>query len=117
NDEVSRLCTGKKEYVSLKIDGLRLQKQKRLLLGNLKEIYILFKSKYKSLTPALADSEMKSPISFSKFCELRPKWCVMAGASGSHSVCVCTIHQNVKLMLTKVGKDVDYHQCIDKIVY
>ena len=37
-------------------------------------------------------------IGFSKFAELRPKHCVLAGASGTHSVCVCTIHQNVKLM-------------------
>jgi hypothetical protein len=114
-DEVSRLCPGKKEFVSVKIDGIKQQKQKRLLLGNLKEIYLLFKSKYQSSASA-SSSATKPPISFSKFCELRPKWCVMAGSSGSHSVCVCTIHQNVKLMLTKVGKQLDYHQCIDKIV-
>lgn len=30
---------------------------------------------------------------------LRPKNCVLAGASGTHSVCVCQIHQNPKLML------------------
>ena len=38
-------------------------------------------------------------IGFSKFAELRPRYCVLAGASGTHSVCVCTIHQNVKLMI------------------
>ena len=38
-------------------------------------------------------------IGFSKFAELRPKHCILAGASDMHSVCVCTIHQNVKLML------------------
>lgn len=37
--------------------------------------------------------------SFSKFAELRPRNCVLAGASGTHTVCVCAIHQNVKLML------------------
>ena len=26
-------------------------------------------------------------IGFSKFCTLRPKWCVSVGASGTHSVC------------------------------
>ena len=30
---------------------------------------------------------------------LRPKNVALAGASGTHSVCVCTLHQNVKLML------------------
>ena len=38
-------------------------------------------------------------IGFSKFAELRPRYCVLAGASGTHSVCICTIHQNVKLMI------------------
>ena len=38
-------------------------------------------------------------IGFSKFAELRPKECVIAGSSGTHSVCVCTTHQNVKLMM------------------
>ena len=41
---------------------------------------------------------MKS-VGFSKFADLCPKHCVLAGASGTHAVCVCTIHQNVKLMM------------------
>jgi len=36
---------------------------------------------------------------FSKFAELRPKRCILAWASGTHSVCVCAIHQNVKLLM------------------
>ena len=38
-------------------------------------------------------------VGSSKFAELCPKHCILAGASGAHSVCVCTIHQNVKLTL------------------
>ena len=59
---------------------------------------------------------------FSKFAELRPKHCVLAGASGTHSVCVCTIHQNVKLMMigariAQLTADDDvplstYHNCL-----
>lgn len=41
-------------------------------------------------------------IGFSKFAQLRPKWCVLAGSSGTHSVCVCLTHQNVKLMLEAI---------------
>lgn len=116
-DEVSRVCPGKKECISVKIDGCKQQKQKRLLLGNLKELYLLFKQKQQSKLSSFANSVAQgSVISFSKFCELRPKRCIMAGTSGSHSVCVCTIHQNVKLMLAKLGKECNYHQCIDKIV-
>ena len=42
-------------------------------------------------------------IGFSKFCRLRPKWCVFPGSSGTHSVCVCTHHQNMKLLLAPLS--------------
>lgn len=61
-------------------------------------------------------------IGFSKFAELRPKHCVLAGSSGTYTVCVCTHHENVKLMLkaTKLkylGNDPetslnDYRDCL-----
>ena len=38
-------------------------------------------------------------VGLSKFAKLVPKECVLAGGTGTHSVCVCTIHQNVKLMM------------------
>lgn len=38
-------------------------------------------------------------IGFIKFAMLRPRECVLAGASGTNSVCVCVLHQNVKLMM------------------
>ena len=57
-------------------------------MSNLKEVYQLFKERFPT-----------EIIGFSKFAELRPKHCVLAGASGTHAVCVCTIHQNVKLMM------------------
>ena len=69
----------------------RVHVQKRLLLGNLKEVYQQFKEKHPM-----------EKIGFSKFSELRPQHCVLAGASGTHAVCVCTIHQNVKLMMIGV---------------
>ena len=56
--------------------------------GQFERVYQLFKDKFPTHT-----------IGFSKFAELRPKHCVLAGVSGTHAVCVCTIHQNVKLMM------------------
>lgn len=60
-------------------------------------------------------------IGFSKFAELRPRNCVLAGSSGTHSVCVCTSHQNVKLMLENAkissltnGELHTYKHCIAK---
>ena len=89
-------------------------KNKYLSLCYLKEAYKLFKSKNQNVK-----------IKFSKFAELRPKECVLAGGVGIHYVYICTIHQNMKLMivgdqlgtLTNGEKHhlIDYHQCIDAI--
>ena len=87
-DEVSRMLPGKKDFVSVKQEGKRVHVQKRLILSNLKKVYQLFKEKFPT-----------ESIGFSKFAELHPKHCILAGASGTHAVCVCTIHQNVKLMM------------------
>ena len=84
---MSRMMPGKKDYVSVKENGVRLHKQKQLVLHNLKEMYTYFKETYPDLK-----------IGISKFCELRPKHCVLASASGTHTVCVCVSHQNFKLM-------------------
>ena len=65
--------------------------QKRLILCNLNDLYAEFKRIYPTLK-----------IRFTKFCSLRPKWCVYAGASGTH--CVCTHHQNVVLLVNATYK-------------
>ena len=49
-----------------------------------KEVYHAFKEAFPS-----------PKIGVSKFAELRPPHCVLAGESSTHSVCVCTVHQNV----------------------
>lgn len=88
NDDNSRIMPGKKDFVSIKTSNGRTHEQKRLILSNLKELHASFKTK-----------NPDKKISFSKFATLRPRNCVLAGGSGTHSVCVCTIHQNPKLML------------------
>lgn len=80
---------GKKDYVSIKnIDGTQTQVQKRLVLSNLKELFQHFRNE-----------NPDEKIGFSKFASLRPRNCVLAGASGTHTICVCVIHQNIKLMM------------------
>ena len=88
-DDISRTMPGKKDCLSVSIRGEKVKLQKRLILGNRKEIYAQFKQKYP-----------EKKIGFSKFAMLRPKKCVLAGASGTHQTCVCTVHNNVKLMMT-----------------
>ena len=77
-DDVSRVMPGKKDFVSMKKEGKRQQIQQRLVLSNLREVYREFKKRFPD-----------QKIGFSKFAELRPKHCILAGASGTHAVCVC----------------------------
>ena len=55
-------------------------------------------------------------MGFSKFAELRPKWCVLAGSTGTHSVCVCSIHQNAKLLVSAIDWEITYKDLMGKIV-
>ena len=106
---------GKKDFVSVKQGEQRVHIQKRLVLSNLREVYQLFKDRFPTET-----------VGFSKFADLRPKHCILAGASGTHSVCVCTIHQNVKLMMLGVKlSDLTahsdtplstYHSCLAQMI-
>ena len=54
-------------------------------------------------------------IGISKFCELKPKNC---NTVGSHSVCVCKSHQNVKLMIAalSLNEKVTHHDLMAKMV-
>ena len=64
--------------------GNKVHVQKRLPLSHLKELSV-----------KIPDCKM----GFSKLCELRPKCRVTVSSSGTHSVCVCTHHQNIKLIV------------------
>ena len=93
---------GKKDLVSI---TQRSHMQKRLILSNLKELYAEFKSSYPDIKTC-----------FSNFCSHRPKWCITVGALGTHTVCACTYHPNVKLMIGAVKLSKDYHELIDMLV-
>ena len=88
SDENSRLLPGQKDVVSIMTENGRIHMQKRLVLLNLKELHKQFKMEHP-----------EHKIGFSAFATLRPKWCILAGASGTHTICVCTHHQNPKLKL------------------
>ena len=55
-------------------------------------------------------------IGFSKFCTLHPKLFVIAGSSGTHSVCVCTTHQNTILLVDALNWEVMYKDLVSKVV-
>ena len=68
-------------------------------------MYAAFKEKYHNVK-----------LGFSKFGTSRPKWCVLAGSSSTHSVCVCSINQNAILLVDAVNWDITYKDLISKIV-
>ena len=79
---------------------------KRLILGNIKELlYAAFKARHPD-----------AKIGFSTFAALRPKWCIPVGPKGSHIVCVCTHHKNVKLLLDVEGLKDHYHEILEMVV-
>ena len=57
-------------------------------LCNLQELYTAFKEKHPNVN-----------IGFSKFCALRPKWCVLTGSKMTYSVCFCSTHQYIMLLV------------------
>ena len=57
-------------------------------LCNLRELHISFTEKHQNVN-----------VGFSKFCALRPKWCVLVGSEMTHSVCICSVHQNIVLLV------------------
>ena len=44
---------------------------------------------------------------YSKFASFRPKWCILPGASGTHSV-VCSYHQNAILLVDALNVGLKY---------
>ena len=75
-------------------------------LCNLQELYTAFKAKHPNVN-----------IGFSKFCALRPKLCVLAGLKMTHSICVCSTHQNVMLLVDAMDLDLTYNDLIKNIVF
>ena len=77
SEDISGVMPGNKDCILVLKDGHRVLEQKYLqvVLCNLKEAF----QRYKNTFPVKL-------ISFSKFASLQPKECVLAGASGTHSV-------------------------------
>ena len=78
-DDISRVLPGKKDYVSVKENGVRVHKSKRLVLSTLLSLYKKFQ-----------EENPNNYLSSGRFCELQPRECVLAGRAGTHVICVCT---------------------------
>ena len=85
----------KKYCVTVKRENVdKITISKKFILCNLTEAHKTFKDKF---------SEMK--VRFSKFTELFPKYCILAGQNETHSMCVYTMNQNIKLMIENAKLD------------
>jgi hypothetical protein len=110
SDEYSQQLPEMKNVISVKqSNGKRIKIQKRLLFVNINELHSDLKKKLK-------DAVDVKTIGLSVFVDQRPKHVITVGASGTHSVCVCIYHQNVKLMLSGIGLYDDRHLLMDKVV-
>ena len=73
-EESSRVFPGLKDSITvINKDGVRRKIQKMLLTENISELHYLFQQQYPNIR-----------IGLSKFFELRPRWCIFAGAPGTH---------------------------------
>ena len=102
---------GRKDVKSVKqVGDKRIRVQKRLQLMNIEELYFMYKE-YSTATLQL------KPCGRTVFYQLRPQHVIEVGVAGTHSVCVCEKHQNVKLMIDILcKKEVVAHMFMDKVV-
>ena len=91
DSEFVRIMPGAKSVVANWGSSGKEYEPQRLILCNLKELHSNFLQQHPD-----------HKIGLSKFCQLRPKFCKTVDSGGSHSVCVCTIHQNFKFCVEKV---------------
>ena len=96
----------KKEYVNVSKGVHHKNFAACKSLWNLRELYTAFKEKYPNVN-----------IGSSKMCALRPRWSVLAGSKMTHSVCVCSAHQNVVLLVDAMDWVLTYKDLIKKIIY
>lgn len=107
SDSISKLCSGTKECFMQKIPQREsVALQKRILLFDLKDIYKQW----------LENFSFEKIPSYSLFVSLRPKECIIAGSPGTHNVCVCQIHQNIKLKLNVLKNGLNYKDILLKCV-
>ena len=93
DDEYSRMMPGAKDCFCRKKTFMC---KNGFYCVNLDEFYVTYKQKYPT-----------HKIQLSKFSSLRPKWCVTVSSTGTHSVCVFSIHQNANLMTDSLSLEIN----------
>ena len=65
-----------------------------------------------NLCAAFKENRPNKNIGSSKFCPLRPKWRFLAVSKMTHSVCICSTHQYVILLVDVIDWDLTYKDLI-----
>uniref|UniRef100_A0A6P7F2F6 Uncharacterized protein LOC114325877 n=1 Tax=Diabrotica virgifera virgifera TaxID=50390 RepID=A0A6P7F2F6_DIAVI len=108
NEEHVYTCPGKKDYVSVRdSEGKKIFIQKKMLLYTVHDVYLKFIEDY---------TGYENLPKFSYFASLKPAECIHAGDPGSHNICVCAEHQNVKLKLYALSRKLNYRSLIGSAV-
>lgn len=105
----SYICSGIKQY-KRKLDSDSKEKvlvQKRMLLYTLHDLYSNFILDY---------AEEENLPKFSYFASLKPEECVYAGDPGTHEICVCLEHENVRLKLNALTNKIKYKDLFEGAV-
>ena len=108
DNEISWQAPGKRDYIIVRENGNKHKVQKKHLLSTLKEAHAMFIKEY------------KEEISFSKFCELRPKHVLLLNQL-PHNVCVCRYHEDIRLLLNTLkmaglGVNTGFRDFISQVV-
>ena len=88
-----------KEHISKKFSACKS-------LCNLQELYTAFKEKHPNVN-----------IGLRKVCAFKTKWCILAGWKMTHSVCICSVYQNVAFLVDAMDWNLTYKDLVKKIVY
>lgn len=103
------ILPGQRDFVSVKdSSGKKIKLQKRLLTQTVHDLWLNFKDDYREKLEVLPR--------FSFFARLRPVQCIVAGDPGSHNICVCAQHENIKLKVNAWNKHLNYRDLLEASV-
>lgn len=103
DDSNCYICPGEKQCISVRDDDGNKKKESKKLLGfTLDELYNNFLHDY--------TDKLEVIPKFSYFASLKPRDCVFAGDPGTHSICVCDDHENVRLRLLCLDEPLKYKE-------
>lgn len=94
---ITRKLPGKKDYVTVKVDGVSNQLQKQVMLMTLTEAHLEFKKMFPERS-----------ISFSKFAKLRPNNVVLINDTPPNSCC-CIYCENMMLLFDAIKSYLPAH--------